>query len=127
MKLQQLAAVVGGMIKSIIAVFGLYAIYAALTERDELLQKEFYKVKVVPNSITSELSLHKEASQVNTIVSTKERKYVGENQYSIWANLKCLCFKNAEEAKRARIFEQMRDYIHAKMDVAYLFKLFEQF
>ena len=126
MKLQQLAAIVGGMVKSVIAVFGLYAIYTALTERDDLLQKEFYKVKVVPNSNTSELSLQNEVSQVNTIVATKEQG-AHEKKSSFWTYFKCFCCRSAEDARRTRIFEQMRVYMRSKMDVTYLFKLFEQF
>ena len=126
MKVQQLAAVMGGMTKSIFNLFAVYAMFQAINSRDDVLQKEFYRVKVVANPNFSNVQLQEDPTKVNTVIGVK-RESSNLEKCSLWLYLMRSCCKNAEELSKERVIEQMRSYMHVKMDVMYLFKQFEEF
>ena len=126
MKLQGLAAEVGGVVKSIIGVFAIYALYMAQEERDNQLEAQFYSVKTKEDTDKSELQQNN-MTNVNSIVNLQRKNTSDDDKCRFWTYLLQFCWRRTEEIRQARIRKQMRAYMHEKMDVSYLFKVFEQF
>ena len=126
MKLQTLVAVVGGMVKSVVAVFMFSAILRATFERDEELRRHFFKVKLRFDDNSSQLPIQNENAKVNTVVAEKAKDRADPG-IDFWIYLFRFCRRNPDIANKVLIFEKMREYINGKMDVAYLFKMFEEF
>ena len=126
MKIQSLVAIVGGMMKSVVATFGFFGIINAIRERDESLRDEFYKVKVRKNAIIAENPLTIEDSNIKKVVAQNVNE-AASLKLGFWAFLFRFFCKSAERSRQVRLFEQMNEYMYKKMDVAYLFKMFEQF
>ena len=127
MKLQQLAALVGGMAKSVFYVFAFYTMLKAIIERDKELRRRFYKVKHDIKRIESELSLQPQASKVNTIVKNDESNPTDYQRLGWRDYLLSFCRKSEVEKANARIIELMNKHMYEKFDVAYLVKHFEEF
>ena len=126
MKLQTLVAVVGGMVKSVVAVFMFFAILRATFEREEELRRHFFKVKVRFDESSSKLQVQKESANVNTLV-TKKSDDNRDARIGFWTYLFRFCGLRAEIAEKVLVYEKMREYINGKMDITYLFKTFEEF
>ena len=127
MKLQALAAEVGGVLKSVVATFAFFAVMKAIKERDELLRSRFYKIKNKANAIDSEILLQHEPSKMNTIVATKAREDTTSGSFFSFACLFNHCKKNGEKEMHDRVHDQMNKHMYEKMDVAFLMKSFEEF
>ena len=125
MKLQTLVAVVGGMLKSVTNVLLFVVVIRAIKERDDLLVNEFYKVKLSNNSEHSHIQLNSREAKVDTVVGQKENTEA--SSCSFWKYLFAFCRKNAEQVKQVKVTEQMKTFMYQKLDIAYLFKLFEEF
>ena len=127
MKLQGLAAEVGGVVKSIIGVFSIYALYMAQEERDNQLEEQFYKVTTKEVENNTELKQQNDTTNVNNIVNLQRKKTSDDDKCSFWNYLIKFCCKCTKDIKQAKIRKQMRVYMYKKMDVSYLFKIFVQF
>ena len=128
MKVQQLVAIVGGMIKSVVGIFSVITLYRALFERDQELIRQFYKLKLkLSVSNNSELPLNNKETKVNTVMEPRKLTEIEDDSLSFWAYLFRFCCKSSDKARAIEMFDKMRDYMNEKMDVSYLFKLFEQF
>ena len=127
MKLQGLAAEVGGVVKSIMGVFAFYAIYQAQEERDEMLENEFYTVKVKQDSDKSQLSSQNDATKVNTVVNLHKNVESNKTKFSFWDYLCKFCRKTVDQERHAKIRKQLHAYMREKFDVRYLVKMFEEF
>ena len=126
MKLQELVAIVGGMIKTVVNLIMVYATYIALKERDELLLNKFYNIKVKGSPNSSEIPMQNETTLVNTVTKPRVSED-NQGKCSFWVYLMKFCRKSTDKARNVKILDQMRVYMTEKMDVIYLFKLFEQF
>ena len=127
MKIQDLVAVVSGMLKSFMMVLGLSAFYKANKDRSEEMQERFYKLKVKVSSDVSVQPLVKEATKVNTVVQLNKVKDKDNDTLSFFAYMFKCCLTSPEMTRKLRIFEKMQAYMEEKFDIEYLLKLFEQF
>ena len=127
MKIQNLMAIVSGMLKSFIVIFGLATFYLANKERSEELRERFYRLKVKISSDVSIQPLAKEVTQVNTIVQLNKAVEKNRDRLSFFPYLCRCCLTSAEMTKKLRIYEKMQAYMEEKFDIEYLLKMFEQF
>ena len=127
MKLQQLAALVGGMAKFVFMVFAFYTMFKVVQERDSELRKRFYEVKCAKRSGDSEFPLQQEESKANTVVQPRKIFKTVDQRLGWFVYLLRLCRKSASEIANTKIVEQMNKHMYEKFDVAYLVKHFEEF
>ena len=127
MKIQNLLAIVSGMLKSFLVVFGITAVYKANKDRSEELRERFYKLKI---KVSSDVSIHplaKEATHVNTIVQLDKQVEKNYDRLSFFVYILRSCLTSAEMTRKLRIYEKMQAYMEEKFDIMYLLKVFEQF
>ena len=127
MKLQQLAALVGGMTKFVFMTFAFYTMLKAVQERDSELRRRFYEIKYIKRTGNSDLPLHQGESTVNKIVQPREINLLNDQKPSWCAYLLRFARKSAIDISNTRIVEQMNKLMYEKFDVAYLVKHFEEF
>ena len=127
MKIQQLAALVGGMTKSVFMVFAFYSMLKAVQERDSELRNRFYEVKCVKRTGESEFPLQQGETKVNTVVQPRELNLIDEQKIGWCAYLLSFCRKSGSEVSMQRIIEQMNRHMFEKFDVTYLIKHLEEF
>ena len=127
MKIQQLAALVGGMTKSVFMIFAFYTMFKAVQQRDSELRKRFYEIKCEKRQGDSELPLQQNESKVNTVVQPKKTNTLEKQNLGWCAYLVNFSRKSASKVMNTKVIEQMNKHMQEKFDVTYLVKHFEEF
>ena len=127
MKIVTLVAVVGGMLKSVVTLINLVAIYRYLVERDWELVNLFYDLKVKVVSNNSEIDLSSNQPKINTVIGVKNENLREVVKFNFFLYMIRCCRRNTSELSQTKVFERLRSNINDKMDVYYLYKHFENF
>ena len=137
MKIQDLAALVGGVMKlffsSFSAISGFYAFYYRSLELFNLLynlEKEKPNlVELIPSAEINSLSEEK----VNNLVKVKDKKQATVSpikNFSIGIlsfYLRFLWRQSTEAKERVKIFEAMKDYLDERFDLEFLLRHYDRF
>ena len=123
MKIQNLVAIVSGMLKSFLVIFSLSALYKANKDRSIELVRRFYKVKIAK----SDVSVHplvKETTEMKTIEKPSKEKEMNLSFFAYFLR----CYVTSEDLKnRLKIYEKMQGYLEEKFDLEHFLKVSEQF
>ena len=127
MKLQTLVAIVGGMLKSVTNIFFFFLAIQAVKERDQILVEQFFmKKQKKGKQENSEIVLKTEQVKVNSFIK-KKINVEDQPEISIWSYIFCCCRESRERIEKERIQEKLKAFLYERMDITYMFKIYEQF